>query len=63
MSARLTREKNNLQQSRQLIDVLAKQLGFTVNGDGTLVRQAESQPRSGSRRWLGKLGFGQQARE
>ncbi|MFN5796929.1 MAG: hypothetical protein ACK5AN_05285, partial [Planctomyces sp.] len=61
--ARLAREKNNLQQSRQLMDVLAKQLGFTVNSDGTLVRQAESQPRTGSRRWLGKLGFGQQVRE
>jgi hypothetical protein len=61
--ARLSREKNNLQQSRLLIDVLAKQLGFAVNTDGTLVRQAESQSRSGSRRWLGKLGFGQQARE
>lgn len=61
--ARLSREKNNLQQSRLLIDVLAKQLGFAVNSDGTLVRQAESQSRSGSRRWLGKLGFGQQARD
>jgi hypothetical protein len=61
--ARLSREKNNLQQSRLLIDVLAKQLGFAVNTDGTLVRQAESQSRSGSRRWLGKLGFGQQARD
>lgn len=61
--ARLTREKNNLQQSRQLIDVLARQIGFVLNSDGTLVRQVETQPKTSSRRWLGKLGFGQQGRD
>jgi len=61
--ARLTREKNNLQQSRQLIDVLARQVGFVLNSDGTLVRPTETQPRTSSRRWLGKLGFGQQGRD
>mgnify|MGYP003345932295 CR=1 FL=1 len=61
--ARLTREKNHLQQSRQWIEMLAKQMGFTLNADGTLARQPDVPNRSSGRRWLGKLGFGHPKRE
>jgi hypothetical protein len=61
--ARLTREKNHLQQSRQWIEMLAKQMGYTLNADGTLARQPDVPKHSSRRRWLGKLGFGHPKRE
>lgn len=56
--ARLSRERKHLEQSRFLLENQARQLGLTVNSDGTLSRTEELGGRQTGRRWLGKLGFG-----
>jgi hypothetical protein len=58
--ARIARQVNQLEHSRQTIEFNARQLGLSLNADGTL-SGSTSQPGRGSssRRWLGKLGFGQ----
>lgn len=56
--ARLSRERKHLEQSRFLLENQARQLGLTVNSDGTLSRTDELGGRQSGRRWLGKLGFG-----
>ncbi|MFM7056233.1 MAG: hypothetical protein ACKO2P_04850 [Planctomycetota bacterium] len=56
--ARLSRERKQLEQSRFLLENQARQLGLTVNPDGTLSRSDELGGRPSGRRWLGKLGFG-----
>jgi hypothetical protein len=58
--ARIARQVNQLTHSRQLLERNARQLGMIVNADGTIVHGPNQAGRgSGSRRWLGKLGFGQ----
>ncbi len=58
--ARIARQVNQLAHSRQLLERNARQLGMIVNADGTIVHGPNQAGRgSGSRRWLGKLGFGQ----
>ncbi len=58
--ARIARQVNQLQHSKQVLEHNARQLGLNINPDGTVSAPA-SQPGKGSssRRWLGKLGFGQ----
>ncbi len=58
--ARIARQVNQLEHTRLLIERNARQLGLTVNPDGT-ISGSSNQPGKGSssRRWLGKLGFGQ----
>ena len=59
--ARIARQVNQLEHSRMLIERNARQLGLQLNADGSLANPS-SQPgrtKSSSRRWLGKLGFGQ----
>ena len=58
--ARIARQVNQLEHSRQTIEHNARQIGLHLNPDGTIAPSA-SQPGRGtsSRRWLGKLGFGQ----
>ena len=56
--ARLSRERKHLEQSRFLLENQARQLGLTMNSDGTLSRTDELGGRQPGRRWLGKLGFG-----
>ncbi|MFO0999309.1 MAG: hypothetical protein U0936_03155 [Planctomycetaceae bacterium] len=58
--ARIARQVNQLAHSRQLLERNARQMGMIVNADGTIVHGPNQVGRgSGSRRWLGKLGFGQ----
>ena len=58
--ARIARQVNQLTHSRQLLERNARQMGMIVNADGTIVHGPNQAGRgSGSRRWLGKLGFGQ----
>ena len=58
--ARIARQVNQLQHSKQILEHNARQLGLNINPDGTVSAPA-NQPGKGSssRRWLGKLGFGQ----
>ena len=58
--ARIARQVNQLEHSRQTIANNARQIGLQLNPDGTITAPS-SQPGRGtsSRRWLGKLGFGQ----
>jgi hypothetical protein len=57
--ARLARQVNQLDHSRQLIEHNARQIGLTLDDDGTLSNPQNLTLRnSGSRRWLSKLGFG-----
>ena len=58
--ARIARQVNQLEHSRQTIEYNARQIGLQLNPDGTIAPPS-SQPGRGtsSRRWLGKLGFGQ----
>jgi hypothetical protein len=56
--ARLSRERKQLEQSRFLLENHARQLGLTLNADGTMSRSDDSSGRPAGRRWLGKLGFG-----
>jgi len=58
--ARIARQVNQLAHSRQLLERNARQMGMIVNADGAIVHGPNQAGRgSGSRRWLGKLGFGQ----
>ncbi len=58
--ARIARQVNQLTHSRQLLERNARQMGMIVNADGTIVHGPNQAGRgTGSRRWLGKLGFGQ----
>ena len=58
--ARLARQASQLDFARQQVEHNARQMGYTINPDGTLSADANMPPRgSGSRRWLGKLGFGE----
>lgn len=58
--ARLSRERKQLEQSRFLLEHQARQMGLTLNPDGSLERTDLSATRQKERRWLGKLGFGNQ---
>lgn len=56
--ARISRQVSQLEHSRQQLEHNARQLGWTVNPDGTLSSGSSAAVKgSGSRRWLGKLGF------
>lgn len=58
--ARLSRQVSQLDNSRRLIEHNARQLGFTLEENGTLSNPEKVILRgSGSRRWLSKLGFAQ----
>ena len=59
--ARIARQVNQLEHSRMLIERNARQLGLQLNPDGSLNNPAvqPGRTKSSSRRWLGKLGFGQ----
>jgi hypothetical protein len=59
--ARIARQVNELEHSKQLLLRNARQLGWDLNPDGTVSPPATKSGRTGSssRRWLGKLGFGQ----
>lgn len=58
--ASLSRQVSQLNDSRQVIEHNARQLGLTLAEDGTLSNPHKQTMRSsGSRRWLSKLGFGQ----
>ena len=58
--ARIARQVNQLEHSKQLIERNARQLGLSLNADGTLTNNANVPGKgTSSRRWLGKLGFGQ----
>lgn len=59
--ARIARQVNQLEHSRMLIERNARQLGLLLNPDGSLTTPSAKpgRTRSSSRRWLGKLGFGQ----
>ena len=58
--ARLSRQLNKLDESRQLLEHHARQLGLTLSDDGHVSTPKKSANRgSSSRRWLSKLGFGQ----
>jgi len=58
--ARLSRQVQQLDHSRRLIEHNARQLGLTLAADGKLSNPEKVILRgSGSRRWLSKLGFGQ----
>ena len=59
--ARIARQVNQLDHSRQIIERNAQQLGWELHPDGTVSPPARPHTRNGSssRRWLGKLGFGQ----
>jgi hypothetical protein len=57
--ARLARQINQLDHSRQLIKHNARQIGLTLDEDGTVSNPQKLTLRNtGSRRWLSKLGFG-----
>lgn len=58
--ARLSRQVSKLEESRQLLEHHARQLGLTLTDDGTVSNPKKSANRgTSSRRWLSKLGFGQ----
>jgi hypothetical protein len=58
--ARIARQVNQLEHSRQILEHNARQLGMQLNADGAIINNQASIHRSSSnRRWLGKLGFGQ----
>lgn len=58
--ARVARQVNQLEHTRQILEHNAKQLGMTLNPDGSIALNKNPVNRnSSSRRWLGKLGFGQ----
>ncbi len=58
--ARISRQMTQLEYSRLQLEHNARQLGWTVNPDGTLSSTGTTTVRgSSSRRWLGKLGFGE----
>ncbi|MCA9035690.1 MAG: hypothetical protein KDA91_11200 [Planctomycetaceae bacterium] len=56
--ARIARQAAQLEYARQQVENNARQLGYTVNHDGTLSMENIAAVRgSAQRRWLGKLGF------
>jgi hypothetical protein len=56
--ARVARLASQLEFSRQQVERNARQLGWTLNADGSLTTGTAAANRtSTSRRWLGKLGF------
>ncbi len=59
--ARIARQVNQLEHSRILMERNARQLGLLLNPDGSLTNPGvqPGRTKSSSRRWLGKLGFGQ----
>lgn len=58
--ARLSRQVSKLDDSRQLLEHHARQMGLKLTDDGNVSNPQKSVNRgSGSRRWLSKLGFGQ----
>jgi hypothetical protein len=58
--ARVARLATQLETSRHQIERNARQLGLTINPDGTIAGSAAAAGKNaGSRRWLGKLGFGE----
>lgn len=58
--ARVARQVNQLEHTRQILEHNARQLGLTLNPDGSIAVNKNPVVRnSSSRRWLGKLGFGQ----
>ena len=58
--ARLSRQVSKLEESRQLLEHHARQLGRTLTNEGTVSNPQKSVHRgTTSRRWLSKLGFGQ----
>ena len=58
--ARLSRQVSKLEESRQLLDHHARQLGLTLTNDGSVSNPKKSaNGGTSSRRWLSKLGFGQ----
>ena len=58
--ASLSRERKLLEQSRFLLEHQARQMGLTLKPDGSLERNDVAASRQKERRWLGKLGFGNQ---
>ena len=57
--ARLSRQVNQLAHTRQLLEHNARQIGLTIEEDGTVLNPQNLTLRNGgSRRWLSKLGFG-----
>lgn len=58
--ARIARQVNQLEHTQQLLERNARQLGMALNPDGSIAAHKNPTCRnSSSRRWLGKLGFGQ----
>jgi len=58
--ARIARQVNQLEHTRQILEHNARQMGMQLNPDGAIINnQASSHRSSSNRRWLGKLGFGQ----
>lgn len=58
--ARVARQVNQLEHTKQILEHNARQLGMTLNPDGSIaVNKNPINRNSSSRRWLGKLGFGQ----
>lgn len=58
--ARMSRMNTQIQATRQQLEHNARQLGWTINPDGSLSTASGTPGRTGhSRRWLGKLGFGE----
>ncbi len=58
--ARVARQVNQLEHTKQILEHNARQLGMTLNADGSIaVNKNPINRNSSSRRWLGKLGFGQ----
>jgi hypothetical protein len=58
--ARIARQISQLEHSRHTMERNARQLGLQLNSDGTISAPSSQPGRStSSRRWLGKLGFGQ----
>ena len=57
--ARISRQASQLESLKHHIERNARQLGWTINPDGSIAAETGSTPKgTGSRRWLGKLGFG-----
>jgi hypothetical protein len=58
--ARIARQVSQMEHSRQILEHNARQLGMKLNDDGSVATSRGAGARdSSSRRWLGKLGFGQ----
>lgn len=58
--ARIARQINQLEHTRHTLEQNARQLGMELHSDGSIAASTNQPGRkSSSRRWLGKLGFGQ----